>query len=333
MQGEWVNELRQAASLPLGVVDDPRKLTINTPLEDLIHLRVAAWMLAADALAMQAKGKHSEALDNLLTVLALGNNLCNKSVSISYQVCLEMQGVALHGLERWREQVKSEPALLRRALDALTKHEAELPPLADAVKADYLVLQNTAEQPTGLVVHLGDSAYLNWQATSRMKALERARLFPWEQERWRRQLYLLLGYQLIGAQSQGAPEHNTPVVSVIRKRWSGSWLDAWAMLRFEHGLEVAVTEDRFLRLLYGPERQGQPFAHVVKTKDAAQQILARIRGERLRLASQLYEAETGKAPQSAADLVPKYLPAVPLDPIGGVPLPLPGPAGAAPREG
>jgi hypothetical protein len=136
--GEWVADLRAAARLPLGVVSDPRHLTAFTLLDIVQNCSIAADILVARALQLQARGDPAAALDLLGVVLALGRNLQNRGVTMSYVAGNQVEGMALMGFDWWRKNLGREPDLLWRALDQLERHEAATPPFTDAIKADYV---------------------------------------------------------------------------------------------------------------------------------------------------------------------------------------------------
>jgi hypothetical protein len=82
----------------------------------------------------------------------------------------------------------------------------------------------------------------------------------------------------------------------------------------------SLTPDQWGRLLAESPLALQLFSTRSAYQPAAEAFgLCRVRGTRLQLALALYQLQEGRAAPSLADLVPRYLPAVPVDPHSGQP--------------
>src|SRR5207245_7264042 len=84
-QGEWITHRRAAAALPMGVVEDPRRIGAATRITTNPVYQRAAQLLAARALQVQARGDHALALNHLLGALSLSRNLRHHAVEAFYQ--------------------------------------------------------------------------------------------------------------------------------------------------------------------------------------------------------------------------------------------------------
>jgi hypothetical protein len=316
-RGDWAADLGAAARLPLGVLQDPRHVTTGQPLPAAEQGELAARLLTARALQLQARGESRAALEQLAVVLALSRQLRHKAVTWSYRGGLLAEQTALEGLDRWLEQLGRKPDLLRSALEELNHHEAAVPPLTDAVKADYLLVRNGLFTPPQLTHGHGWGGGPEERFTAEAVAL--AQQTPWEKERTQRIVNAVFAGWLRGAEAAYGE-----VAPTLTERWDG-WHRGWTWASLRGWLppcdpargptreEMAeLLDGSWLGLLEGsaPGLRLQPLA----TSQSC-----RLRGHRLILALALYQAEQGKPAAALADLVPRYLPELPADPFSGEP--------------
>ena len=293
-QGKWVNLARNAAELPLGMVDDPRLTSFFTATAQCFDM---GGLLMARALQWQARGDSETALDLLDTALALSRQL--KNHSRHFEDGHYMEEHALAGYYHWLEKIGPDKKLLKSALAMLLRHEAESPDPLDQGKAQYLVLLNS--QPD---LHAG-----------KVRALETfAYQAPWEKERQERIFRAICQANLRQAQQPlwkivstsdfkekhidqdtqtamllGLPPEDGPGSNVSAKKWGELMKQTW--------------------LRYGPGI----FLHGIKRD------LQSVRAAQTVTALALYQADNGKPPAKLADLLPAYLKALPIDPYTGKP--------------
>jgi hypothetical protein len=124
--------------------------------------------------------------------LGLARNLRTRGGLNAVRSARMIEFLSFQGLYRWLEGMQGHGDLLRRALAVLRRHEAEMPADPnDALRADYVIAQNTLDHPEGWLV-----AFLNRRAKeghttatpAQVAAVALAWRTPWERERLRRLL-------------------------------------------------------------------------------------------------------------------------------------------------
>jgi hypothetical protein len=325
--GEWIDHLRQAAALPLGVVEDPRLLRGSTRIAaDTVYQRLAE-LLAARALQVQARGDHALALDHLLWALALSRNLRCQAVTAFYLQGQTVETIALTGLDRWLDRVGPQAILLRRALEALNRHEEETPPATESIQAEYLILRERLDDPARWLV----TDYSSETAGLERDLITLALQTPWERERATRLLNALTNSRLKEART---PYWKLPPQALV---WNRESFPADAIPADEARLVSFVpTRQRILPLLMegdSPLSRGQwerlladsrlllrLFVLWPRPQPVSEAFsLCRVRGARLKLALALYRVHEGKPAATLDNLVPRYLEELPADPFSGQP--------------
>jgi hypothetical protein len=304
-KGKWARHLRDAAALPLGVLIDPRNLQIDSRLgspDPLDGCRQMGLLLAARALQLQAQGKSAAGLDHLRVALCLARNMQNRAVAILLIVGRAVERLALRGLELWLTKVGPRPRLLRRALNVLTRHEAQIPPRSDSIKAEYLIFLNTFNDPakwTDLTFGSGNSEgwVEKWEALLTTFSWQ----VPWERQRAFRVINFL-------ELSRELAEASTPY-----------WKLFTLQENEEDDVELNQTESPFDRAVVDPiyESRLRTGTFFVFRPEKEALALCRVRAARLQLALALYQSEKGKPARKLSDLVPRYLPTLPVDPFSG----------------
>lgn len=192
--GEWPKLLAEAARLPVGVVDDPRRLTVGTHLPHLEKATVAGKLLAAQGLRLQAeKGDHAAFVAYLEMGLGMVRNL-ERSAGRQGLIARSIERSLLTSHERWLEGVPQEArtewfpafqarnlAILARAEEVLRRHQERLPP-DESKYAEYLFEKNTADAP-GLWASRGLGA-----SAEEAELVALALNVPWERTRQERAL-------------------------------------------------------------------------------------------------------------------------------------------------
>jgi hypothetical protein len=215
----WHRELASIADLPPGVIDDPRRMTITSKGTNFTEARVLTTLLAARGLQLQAHGDSKPFVDHLRIGLALARNLEHHAPIIANLVGRAAESTWPPAVERWLEKLDGRPDLLRRALEALVAHEANLPDDADLVRAEYLIARNSLEETpdTVLAAYLpagnGSGADPKYQAEIETAAL--AWRIPWEEERHRRILRVAFSG---GRAARAAVERGWPLAHLAPAR-------------------------------------------------------------------------------------------------------------------
>jgi hypothetical protein len=312
-QDGWADTLREGVAQPPGMVVDPRQTTRAANAELLQECHSAGTLFTARALQLQARGDDRAALDHLATALALSRQLRSRGLPSSWLTALDVEQKALEGLDRWLVRLGPEPDLLRRALDEVARHEEALPPATDAVKADYLALQATLDDPGELLRWFDGPARSGAQQVTH-DLLQTAWGAPWEKARAARIVRATVAGRLRGVEA-GYPAVELRLQAETQTRYFApgerallGWLPA------DTGADAGAARRRLARLIdrswLGDVLMVSPDMPLVQAAG-----LCRVRGTRLQLALALYQARDGKPAAALDDLVPRYLPALPSDPF------------------
>jgi hypothetical protein len=312
-EGKWVEDYRAAAEAPLGVVADPRRLNYVTT-QDVQTGADVARLFVARALQLQARGKDGKALDHLLTALGLSRQLRNDAPSSAYRAGAGAEAAALDGLQHWLRQLGPRQDLLKRALEGLTRHEIQTPPVTGCIKAEYLVLRDTLS---------------SLRAAAPRESLEArlillAREVPWEKGRERRLVNALFVSELRLA---GRPLRlaGRPTWEVSRQQISAGEVASFRYvpemasdLEQDSGTRLSRRQwERLLATAWVTGFLSRTYMRPVLETSAYSQC--RVRAARLQVALALYQVQQGRPAASLQDLVPRYLAAVPRDPFSGKP--------------
>ncbi len=276
---DWYTDLRTAVTKPLGVVEDPRRLSAFTPLRTLQAARSAAFLVALHGLRLQrAKHKPAAFVEQLTISLSLVRNLHNRAPSTAALFAQFIEAEQLEALTRWLEFLDEPRAtqgvLLARAANLLQRHQRALPAdYRDQRLADYLVARNSLDQPEIAFRHFYPGKPASEVPEAALAAAYES--LPWERARQER---LLRSYY-----------------------------------RRNHGPEQAAV----LRgLLWVPPPATSPLSIL---EHGHPRRLVRLRAAGLIIALRHFQAETGQAAERLEQLVPKHLRQIPEDPFSGRP--------------
>ncbi len=293
-ESQWFADLRRAVDLPLGVVQDPRGGQVS--LGPRPETQELGWVVQLRALQLEAKGDLRGTLSLFETALGVARQLENKAPSWSYWGGVQLEAVVLRlGLDRWLRKAGSDKELLKAAQAMLQKHEADSPDPVNAIKAEYLKLRDLdpfEEREKSLL----DSTY-------RRLAEET----PWEKDRQRRIFRAITfgALQLVhppypaaflgintgahdpfatAAEQDGLPPKLGPASKLSASEWGAFILQSWPAKGSAYVYIEMLTVDRAVSL-------------------QAAQIVVAVR---------LYQADHTRLPAKLEELVPTYLPALPM---------------------
>jgi ABC-type transport system involved in multi-copper enzyme maturation permease subunit len=278
----WPGQLAEATRMAPGVFINPNDEA--TGRTDAADCRRAAELLTARALQLQARGGDEAALEQLLTVLALSRHLRHQAPGYAYLEGVEVERVALLGLDHWLNRVGAQPKLLRRALEALKVHESGVPPVEEALAAEYLRFR----AGLGTKSRAGTATGVDTEALLMQS--------PWEAERARRLTDAVFAGRLRMARSE-------EVVPQSGDETFADWLPEPGGGR--EGLERLVRSSWL----------GGSFPATAPLQRAAQLGQCRARAARIQTALALYQAEHGEAAAS----LNKLEPGLPNDPYSHQP--------------
>jgi hypothetical protein len=191
----WYTPLAEAAEMPLGMVEDARRLNISDRKYQWSHALPLSHILAARGLQQQARGDARAFVDNLRIGLALVRNLQHFAPPEVAHWGTGAEAIWPTALDRWLERLQGHPELLRQVLAILTRHEAETPDPKESVNAGYLVALNSLEQVPEVLLLMETGPRSQEDAKMLQAEIDAAALMwriPWEQERHQRILRLSL---------------------------------------------------------------------------------------------------------------------------------------------
>jgi ABC-type transport system involved in multi-copper enzyme maturation permease subunit len=182
----WPKRLQEASTKPVGVVEDPRRLTVFGPERYLQPALTASRLLAVRGLQVQKMDNDPAVfIDHFTAGMALGRTLWNHSTTRSARAGWSVQSQQLDGLDRWLEQLRGRPELLRRVAVVIRRQRESMPAdLEDQRFADYLVALNSLDQPEEWLRRVVDRA--GEKPADQLGLVELAWHAPWEQARQRR---------------------------------------------------------------------------------------------------------------------------------------------------
>jgi hypothetical protein len=313
--GEWLMLVKEAAALPPAVVDDPRDLVLSSMVISE-GVRNLCRYVAARSLQLQAHGDHAGALDLISAQLAVARHILARSSESPFHIGTGIEASALQVLEIWATRPKVPPALLERALTITRDHEAKRPPFADNIKADYLLQREYIDRYVSPRFST-NSTHRNWKESVAGTAL----LMPWEKARRERMLNGLAYLSLEAAAMDyptmlsryrwiQRPEYlnNNPIALQTYNALPPSKDGADEALKLQ--LIESMSHDIWFK-----------FVMMFNRGPNALQFLGpcRTRAAQIRLALLLYQHRNQRPAAKLDDLVPDFLPAVPIDPFSEKP--------------
>jgi hypothetical protein len=303
----WDGDLQKAVRLPPGMLVHPNQVSNQTYDRVYTPCRLAGTLWDARAVQLMEQKRWEEAWTYLHSSLLLARQCRSFAPDIGMYTGLGIEGRVRESLKDMLPQIMDQPRLLEQILSALQEQDQSYPPPSDRMKIDLLVWENTTVRYGGPPV--------NSSVESQM--IRYAHATPWEKEREERQLRILAAAMIW--MSEQPPE-------TILNGASAS-VEPSARIKNALGLTIEGSPGRMLsetwvrRFFLSEDRAVHPAFNSRNLFQSQTDYRQKLRQTQLLVAQTLYEAREGQPPQTVADLVPKYLAAIPVDPTTGHPFP------------
>ncbi len=298
--GEWGRDLHNAARMPLGLnKNEDREFSGIT-------------LYPARILQLQARNDYLGALEDLETSFGLARQWQNCNADIKFDLKnqthyygLLTEHTALRSIDEWLNAAGPRPDLLQKALTLLQDHEKESPDPLDNIKADYWVLKQSINKTV-------IPGYVSWWVSKSVgrpdSVLSKMSVeCIWEVERRLRILNALYVGQL-------------RLAKLTPTQWSKTEKQG------EQGEQAKVGLPWRTGLQFDRLSSAKDWANLLRTSGFQNdyllpdwphdmpRYLRYVRFRQVAIGLMLYQAEEGHAAAKLADLVPRFLPTLPLDP-------------------
>jgi hypothetical protein len=301
---EWVTELGKMRGRPPGVFIDPSEFNVFKLLPEVELYRSLTNIVIARALQEQAQRRPDMAIEYFDSLLASVRTVRHHTIQDGYLVANASEYLVYAGIARWLERLDHDPVLLRKLLAILRAHEAVPPDSAwEHEMANQVGFRNAIKNPQTWFDPYGKNVpglrALELQtAADRVDAESSLLQFswnvPWEKERLRRTVGL-----------KNAPESVPGPLDRISA--------AFRTATLRTPKKPSETKDYLAGLPGLGLMDLRPFGSINSASNVAA-LQTRLRGTMIVVALRLFEAEKGRLPESLSELVPDYLPTVPVDP-------------------
>lgn len=293
---DWGNRIRSPA--------------INFMLPNLSMHRHMSKTLSITATYHAERGNDAEALTTLVDSFRFSEAIDHKPFLIVHLVAMACRSLVLHDIEHVAPTLSLSPEPSERDDSSTTAPRklaqlliAELldersfqAALVRAMQADRMILLDSAQ-----LVLRGDAgvgSFAGWGPIAPPPWWERALALPLTPMV---ELDALLGVRFCSALVEGGKKPNWPSARAVFPPKPRDWSPLERLMRPVSGL-ILASLDRVVFL---------HFRALVETRMAA-----------ITLAIRMYETDHGGRPEALAELVPEYLPAVPLDPLAAADRPI-----------
>lgn len=308
---QWLTRIAEASRLPAGVIESPRS---DGGAALLRHLPICENM-ASKLRDIARTSKRGPAFDRLAEILALSRSLRNKAPAASYLVGARMEKSALEGLDKWIARGKPTTDELRRLLKELHHHAEETQPPFDCAQTECFRAGGLLKMPNlwafaATTRDVPGRVPERWLAGGITVSLE----LPWEDERKLRLWQVVWKGLLRGVRQPHWEAQQEPADLAMASATTRSILSAWLPA------DGAPSRAEVARLLDASWLTDERlFCPVVPLRSAGTRSRCRVDAARLAVALSLYALTERKPADSLDNLVPKYLPALPIDPYSGQP--------------
>lgn len=301
---------------PTGVAFDPQDYNLIALLPELQDSREFFLTMTVRGLREQALGRPDVFLDDVESLLAMVRTIRSKTFSVVSLTMTSMEGsVIFAAIPRWLERLGHDPQRLARLQSILARHESEPPESPRTFHlAQMVIMRNSIRDPQGWYVKFQSFGMDDKPRASKEQFETEANLLqfawnvPWEKERLRRAFGL--------ANAANSPPGWT--LKNAYRRWAGQppvpgktpeeYLEGLAGFSTMNQLFNNGGSPSWLRDIAGPNRP-----------EIDQRRLMNLRAAQTLVALRRFEAVRGQLPATLDELVPDYLPAVPIDPYSQKP--------------
>ena len=273
-------------ALPLGVVDDPRRIDAAYRWIYFSPAHIAGTLLAARGLQMQKKGDPEVFVKNLEIALALVRNLQNASPQESANYTRSIVLRLLQALDHWLAGLSGRPDLLRRVGDALARHRATTVTDRERDLAEYLATRNNLDNPAPWLRQV-------FEELGRAGSMDGS----WE-DNWR-----------LGVGS--ALAHEADLLPIV---FHLPWERERQERLLRRGFFESDVRDREASLMLPIHRPDADWRDRIRRS-----WLAPFEAARLTVALRHHQATTGKPATDLKQLVPVSIEAIPVDPYDEMP--------------
>ncbi len=284
---DWDVEAREIVKKPLGPIENPRGLIYNSQLRDMSDSPGVIFFLIARGYQKQAAGDPEAYLTYLETALAITRNARTQQPRSCHSYGIAGEETCLVSINVWLERLEGRPDLLRKLTAILDHHSATRPAESKEIfTVERMIARNTFNAP---------SQWLKAKQIEQLHGMKR----PAE-----------------GSATDARAELEANLISF-------SWVVPWERERLRR---IIGLGNQLYRLNQLTEYSGRTFedqlgmyANPLRVPNSMFAI-TRSRLQTAKTAVCLYRAEVGSLPPTLDALVPKYLPAVPLDLYDGKPI-------------
>jgi hypothetical protein len=309
---QWLEHIAEMAKLPTGSAEPPRG-DGGSPL--LRHLPACEGM--SQQLLQRARNTEpGPAIGYLVQVLALSRNLRNKSPAASYLVGVQIERQALEdGVKPLLARGRPTTANLESLLKELNRHAADTAPPLDCANSECFRAGGLLTMPGQWTFASGSRERPGriperWLAGGIAVSLE----LPWEDERKVRLWQLVWKGLLRGVKAPHWELRTALSESGVGSDATRKILEGWLS---EAGSPTRADVARLLDASWLTDPS--LFCPTVPLHHAGTRSQWRVDAMRLSVALALYEQSERKPAEKLDDLVPKYLPKLPIDPYSGQP--------------
>lgn len=287
----WDVTLASVIDKPIGVLEDPNELNFNSQLRHTHPIRVMTDLLLVRSLRDHQRGDVAAVPLAVKISLAVTRTARSNTLAVAVSNSFGMEGSVYKAIDRWLEKLGHQPEMLRMMLAAVHEHE-QLDPYDP------------------------QSIQLAHQVVARNLILGPVRALP----------KYLDGTRPGTAWRENLLNDSSPAADVETNLIAFAWTVPWEQERLRRVIGLGNTPGRWkeeAKLLEGAPawmHLAPPDSRYFQSLESSRRLLLTVRAATmLKLAVRLHEAETGKLPTKLTDLVPKYLPHVPVDPYDNKP--------------
>ncbi len=295
-------KIQRLAASPLGLIQDVRKdrspnyVALNSAVDRLASLmdwRIGQLLESRD---------YSGALQLLETGLGVARQLENFAPVDSYVNGVNLETVLLgSGLDQWLQAARSDRVQLLAAQELVRHQESVRPDPAGAIKTQSII--NRSIEPFASV------SRSPLDQTYRRLAVQ----IPWEKERQRRVVHASI-YGALTALRKPRRERIGSNLSQMDHLWETIAEQSELPPTFGIGSELPAR-DWAAFVLQSCPNYGYLYFNLVDRAVITEERA--FKAARLAVALRLYQLDNHKPPVNLEELVPKYLPEIPVDPKGG----------------